>query len=103
MVTFALLILLGTFLIGSIRRILNEDIPPTLIIAGDIGTRKVIFATPDEHLTDVMKKLTARNLDEIPVVAEDNPQKVLYMLSRRTLLAHYAEQVEKTKGTFQDG
>ncbi len=92
----------GIFSVNDIRRILNEDIPPTLVIAGDMATKNVIFATPDEQLTAVMKKLTARNLDEIPVVDSDNPKKVLYMLSRRTLLAHYAEQVEKTKEDFQE-
>ncbi len=92
----------GIFSMTDIRRILNEDIPPTLVIAGDIATRTVITATPDEHLTDVMKKLTARNLDEIPVVDLAVPRKVLYMLSRRTLLAHYAEQMEKTKQDYQE-
>ncbi|NOQ50869.1 MAG: CBS domain-containing protein [Desulfuromonadaceae bacterium] len=92
----------GIFSVTDIRRILNEDIPPTLIIAGDLAIRNVISATPEEHLTSVMKKLTARDLDEIPVVDAENPQKVLYMMSRRTLLAHYAEQVEKTKQDFQE-
>lgn len=92
----------GIFSVNDIRRILNEDIPPTLVIARDMATHRVISATPEEHLTTVMKKLTARNLDEIPVVDSENPQKVLYMLSRRTLLSHYAEQVEKTKEDFQE-
>jgi CIC family chloride channel protein len=92
----------GIFSMTDIRRILNEDIPSTLIIASDLATHNVITATPEEHLTNVMKKITARNLEEIPVVADDNPQKVLYMLSRRTLLAYYAEQMEKTKQDYQD-
>ncbi|WP_303722272.1 chloride channel protein [Malonomonas rubra] len=92
----------GIFSVNDIRRILNEDIPPTLVIAGDMATKNVIYVTPEEHLTEVMKKLTARNLDEIPVVDSANRQKVLYMLSRRTLLAHYAEQVEKTKEEFTE-
>ena len=94
--------MVGIFSMTDIRRILNEDIPPTLVIAGDIATKNVITATPDEHLNDVMKKLTARNLDEIPVVATDEPQKVLYMMSRRTLLSHYAEQMERTKQDYQE-
>lgn len=92
----------GIFSMTDIRRILNEDIPPTLIIAEDIATRNVITAKPDEDLTSVMKKLTARNLDEIPVVDAEMPKKVLYMMSRRTLLAHYAEQMEKTKKEYQE-
>ncbi|RLB74958.1 MAG: chloride channel protein, partial [Deltaproteobacteria bacterium] len=92
----------GIFSMTDIRRILNDDIPPTLVIAGDIATRNVITATPEDQLTDVMKKLTARNLDEIPVVDTEIPHKVLYMMSRRTLLAHYAEQMEKTKRDYQE-
>ncbi len=86
----------------DIRRILNEDIPPTLVIARDIATTNVITVTPEDHLTNVMKKITARNLEEIPVVAANEPRKVLYLLSRRTLLAHYAEQMEKTKQDYQE-
>jgi CIC family chloride channel protein len=92
----------GIFSMTDIRKILNEEIPSTLIVAKDIATKKVITATPDEHLTDVMTKITARNLEEIPVVDKNNPQKVLYMLSRRTLLAHYAEQMKKTKLEYQE-
>lgn len=92
----------GIFSMTDIRRILNDDIPPTLVIAEDIATRNVITVTPEAELTDVMKKLTARNLDEIPVVDVDEPRKVLYMMSRRTLLAHYAETMEKTKQEYQE-
>ena len=92
----------GIFSMTDIRRILSDDIPPTLVIAGDIATRNVITATPEDQLTDVMKKLTARNLDEIPVVDTEIPRKVLYMMSRRSLLAHYAEQMEKTKQDYQE-
>ncbi len=92
----------GIFSMTDIRRILNDDIPPTLVIAEDIATRSVITVTPETELTDVMKKLTARNLDEIPVVDTEEPRKVLYMMSRRTLLAHYAETMEKTKQDYQE-
>ena len=92
----------GIFSMTDIRRILNDDIPPTLVIAGDIATRSVITVTPETELTDVMKKLTARNLDEIPVVAVEEPRQVLYMMSRRTLLAHYAETMEKTKQDYKE-
>jgi CIC family chloride channel protein len=93
--------LAGIFSVNDIRRILNEDLPPGLIIARDLATQQVISATPDEHLTEVMKKITSRNLDEIPVVESDNPRRVKYMLSRRAVLAHYAEEVEKTRILYQ--
>ena len=98
----------GIFSINDIRRILNDDATPRPTLARnmskkDMATHQVIFATPDQHLTEVMKKLTSRNLEEIPVVDPDDHVKVLFMLSRRTLLAHYAEQVEETRNRYQDG
>lgn len=87
----------GIFSVNDIRRILNEDIPPGLVIAEDIATNNVITASPNEYLPQVMKRMTTRNLEEIPIVDPKQPQRVLYMLSRRSLLAHYAEQVEKTR------
>lgn len=92
--------MVGIFSLNDIRRILNEEIPPGLVVAGDIATSQVIYATPQDHLTEVMKKITARNLEEIPVVDPLQPDEVLYMLSRRAVLAHYAEQVEKTKSDY---
>ncbi len=91
----------GIFSINDIRRILNEDIPPTLVVASDIATRHVVSTTEDEQLNRAMKKLTERNLEEIPVVDKQAPQTVLYMLSRRTLLAHYAEQMEQAKYSYR--
>jgi len=93
--------MLGIFSLNDIRRILNEEIPPGLVVAGDMATRQVIYATPNEALTEVMKKITSRNLEEIPVVNSAQPDRVLYMLSRRSVLAYYAEQVEKTRGQYQ--
>ena len=93
--------MVGIFSLNDIRRILNEDLPPGLIIARDLATEQVISATPDEHLTEVMKKITSLNLEEIPVVESDNNRRVQYMLSRRAVLAHYAEEVEKTRVVYQ--
>lgn len=91
----------GIFSVNDIRRILNEELPPGLIIARDLATQQVISATGEEHLTEVMKKISSRNLEEIPVVESGNKRRVRYMLSRRAVLAHYAEEVEKTRKLYQ--
>ena len=44
-----------------------------------------------------MRKLSSRGLEEIPVVDEEDPHKVLYMLTRRSVLACYATELEKKK------
>jgi CIC family chloride channel protein len=85
------------FSVNDIRRILAEDLPPNLILAGDIAVPRVITTTPEESLTVVMRKLSSRGLEEIPVVAEEDPHKVLFMLTRRAVLARYASELEKKK------
>ena len=85
------------FSVNDIRRILAEDLPPSLILARDLAISRVITTTPDESLTEVMRKLSIRGLEEIPVVADDNPQHVLFMLTRRAVLARYAAELEKKK------
>lgn len=87
----------GIFSVNDIRRILAEDLPPSLVLAQDISVSHVITTTPDESLTEVMRKLSSRGLEEIPVVAEDDPQQVLFMLRRRAVLARYATELEKKK------
>jgi CIC family chloride channel protein len=85
------------FSVNDIRRILAEDLPPSLVLARDIATSRVITTTPDESLTEVMRKLSSRGLEEIPVVSEEDPRKVLFMLKRRVVLARYAKELEKKK------
>ena len=90
----------GIFSINDIRRILHEDIPPGLILAQDIATAKIVSCTPSETLNEALRKFTSRGLEEIPVVADDDPQQVLFMLSRRALLAQYATKLEQTKEAY---
>ncbi|PLX82494.1 MAG: chloride channel protein [Desulfuromonas sp.] len=91
----------GIFSVNDIRRILAEDIPPGLILARDIANANVITTRPDETLTEVLRKLTSRGLEEIPVLDILDPRKVHFMLSRRAVLARYASEMERQKGRLE--
>jgi len=92
----------GIFSVNDIRRILAEDIPPGLILARDMANANVITARPDETLTEVLRKLTSRGLEEIPVLNISDPKKIHFMLSRRAVLARYASELEKQKGLYSE-
>jgi CIC family chloride channel protein len=92
--------MIAIFSVNDIRRILAEDLPPNLILAGDIAVSAVVTTTPDEPLTEVMRKLSSRGLEEIPVVDPEDPKRVLFMLTRRVVLARYASELEKKKEDY---
>ncbi|APG26887.1 chloride channel protein [Syntrophotalea acetylenivorans] len=92
----------GIFSVNDIRRILHEEIPAGLIRARDIAMSRVVTTSPSESLTGVMRKLSLRGLEEIPVVDDEDPGKVLFMLSRRVVLARYASELERQKGVFAE-
>ena len=94
--------MVGIFSVNDIRRILAEDLPPNLVIARDIAVPRVVTATPDEPLSQVLRKLASRGLEEIPVVDPRDPGKVLYMLSRRSVLARYTRELERRKGVYAE-
>ncbi len=88
----------GIFSVNDIRRILAEDIPPALVCARDIAVSQVITVNREETLSQALRTLSGRGLEEIPVVAAERPDQVLFMLSRRALLARYAAELEKKRG-----
>jgi CIC family chloride channel protein len=92
----------GIFSVNDIRRILNEDIPAGLVIARDIATSEVVTAGPQEPLTAVLRKLSSRGLEELPVEDPAEPGKVLFMLSRRAVLARYTAELEKKRGLYAE-
>jgi CIC family chloride channel protein len=88
------------FSVNDVRRILAEDLPPNLILARDIAISQVVTTTLDAPLSEVMRKLSSRGLEEIPVVDPDDPQQVLFMLTRRAVLARYTSELEKKKELY---
>jgi CIC family chloride channel protein len=89
----------GIFSVNDIRRILHEEIPAGLILARDIAVGNVVTIRIDQTLTEVLRKLAGRGLEEIPVVDPAEPDRVLFMLSRRAVLSRYASELESRKGT----
>jgi chloride channel protein, CIC family len=92
----------GIFSVNDIRRILDEEIPPGLVCASDIANSQVVSCEPGDSMNDALHKLTSHGFEELPVVAPDNPGKVLFMLSRRAMLARYARELEMKKGHYQE-
>ena len=87
--------LVGIFSSTDIREVLfNSDIEE-LILMRDIQTSDIIVTNLSEDLSTVLRKLTIKNIDSLPVVREDDPSILIGMLHRREIVAFYNEQVQK--------
>ena len=89
--------LTGIFSLRDVRlALLGSNLGP-LVLAADLATRPVMTVTPGDDLHTALKRLTERNLDEIPVVAPDDPTRLLGLLSRRELVSAYTNQIENLR------
>ncbi len=80
--------LIGIITLADIKRIINEIQPQaseTLAIkpkVRDICTQEILYAYPDESVRDALKRMGARGLFLLPVVARNNPRNVLGVIER---------------------
>ncbi|MBX6313553.1 MAG: chloride channel protein, partial [Isosphaeraceae bacterium] len=86
--------LTGIFSLRDVRLALQGSNLGGLVVAADLGTRAISTVTPNDDLNTALKRMTELNLDEIPVVAPDDPTRLLGLFSRKTLVAAYTAQIE---------
>ncbi|HEV3162414.1 MAG TPA: chloride channel protein [Isosphaeraceae bacterium] len=89
--------LTGIFNLRDLRRALVGSDWGPLVIADDLATRPVVTVTPDDDLHTALKRLTTLNMAELPVVATDDPARLIGLLSRNALEAAYTAQIEALK------
>jgi len=87
--------LTSIFSISDFRAILFSPHVEDLVVMKDIGTSDLITTTLSEDLDTVMGKFTRKNLESIPVVQEDNPNRLLGMLRRKEVIAFYNQRVSE--------
>ena len=87
----------GIFSINDIRAVLFSQEIERLVVMKDIATTDIIVTTPSEDLNTVLHKFTAKNIDSLPVVKEDDSAKLMGMLNRREVIEFYNQRLEKIK------
>ena len=84
----------GILSINDIREILLEESIANLIVAQDVATPNVVKVHLEESLQDAMDKMAKINVDELPVVSEADPDKIITLLSKRDIISYYYEQIQ---------
>ena len=89
--------LCGIFSSTDVRGVLFSPHIEQLVVMQDIIKTDIITTTPEEDLNMVLKKITDKNIDSLPVVAADDPGKLLGMLNRREVIAEYNRRLSAIK------
>lgn len=91
--------LCGIFNMNDLRSFLYDDALGMVAVADDIATKDIIILRESDTLSSAMRRFTIKNLEELPVVAEDESgnRKFLGLLGRRQVIAHYNQVVDKLR------
>jgi len=88
--------LVGIISIHDIKSFLFEaEELQNLIIAGDIALKDIAVVTPDQNCQEVLDQITKKQLLGLPVVAPENPERVVGMVWQKDILDAYYKEIER--------
>jgi len=93
--------LVGLLLLHDLRAALLGNGAGNLIVAADIARTPPVKVTPDDNLHEVLRLYAQRQIDEIPVVSPEAPDRVLCMLRRGEVIAAYDRQIAELRAQHQ--
>ncbi len=85
--------MVGMFSDDDVRAYLFDETLWRLANARDVMITKFVRVRPDDDLNTALQKFTSENLDELPVVANDDPRRLLGFLRRKETIAAYNRQI----------
>jgi CIC family chloride channel protein len=85
----------GILSINDIREVLFEETLAQVIIAKDVATPTVVRAFWDESLQEALDKMVLINVNELPVVREEDPDAIIGMIAKRDIISYYHERSRK--------
>jgi CIC family chloride channel protein len=81
----------GLITLAQVRQFLDDKGENGPAIAHDLATTPRSALAPEDDLDRALQRLMALDLEELPVVDPSNPGHVLGILSRRDIIAAYAQ------------
>ena len=99
-------LLTGILTFQDFKGVIYEEGLEDLVVAKEFSTAKVITVNKNENLDTALKKIGFRNIEQLPVVDENNPRKIIGILSRRDIFSAYNKALidrSLAKGMPKDG
>lgn len=97
--------LIGIFTLQDVNRVLlraKSESEAQMLLQQDVQTlctTKLVFAYPDELLSEAVSRMTTRGLQQLPVVLRDQPQQVVGLLTQEGIAL--ADSIARTREMLQ--
>lgn len=89
--------LVGIFSLRDLRTVLTGEGAGALVLAIDIASSPVLTVTPEDDLHAALRKLTQKNIEEIPVIDVENNSQVIGVLSRKDVISSYHHRINQLR------
>jgi CIC family chloride channel protein len=86
--------LVGMLTYGDLRTVLGDSEQfAGVVLAGDVASPEFERVTPDDTLATALQRLGMRGSHDMPVVAADDPDRLLGVIGRREILTAYDREL----------
>ncbi|MBW2630237.1 MAG: chloride channel protein, partial [Deltaproteobacteria bacterium] len=82
-------LLSGIVTFQDFKEVVFEEGLGDLVVVKDISIPNVITITGNRNLDEALKKIGLKNIEQLPVVDDNNPRKIVGILSRRDIFSAY--------------
>ncbi len=86
-------LLCGIITFQDFKEVVFEEGLGDLVVVKDISIPEVITITGNKSLDEALKKIGLKNIEQLPVVDEHNPRKIVGILSRRDIFSAYNKAI----------
>jgi len=83
----------GILSFSDIREVFFEEGLDDLVVAHELATKKVMSLMLHQNLNEAMERFAHLDVEQMPVVRSDDPQKVIGMVTRGDVVAAYNREV----------
>ncbi|MDP6989295.1 MAG: chloride channel protein [Planctomycetota bacterium] len=90
-------LLVGIFSLTDLRRIYLEDVAQDVVIVRDFMIERVVTARMDDSLDEVVRNMTAHNINAIPIVEGEEGTRVLALMERNDLSRAYSRRLQELR------
>jgi len=87
----------GMISMTDLRRAMADKEVHSLLLAKDIATEGVATVTMDDTLNTVLRLMATLDVRELPVVSNDDPRRVVSLVSRKDITRAYHKEMERVK------